>query len=48
MVITEEGCIVHISNNVQYDRQECGYQIFRCLKCGLDVAREAEDTGCGG
>lgn len=45
MIITETGCIKHVV--VQYDRQEAGYAIFKCLMCGLDVDREAEDAGSG-
>ena len=46
MVITAEGCILH--RGVQYDRCELGYSYYKCPLCGLDVEREAEDTGCGG
>jgi hypothetical protein len=44
-VITEEGCVIHL--RVQWDRQEDGYSIFKCLDCGLDVAQEPEDCGSG-
>jgi hypothetical protein len=42
MIVTETGCIVH--RDVQWDRLEEGYAIFKCASCGLDVAREAEDS----
>jgi hypothetical protein len=42
VVITETGCIKHVV--VQWDRVEEGHSIFKCLVCGLDVSREAEDS----
>ena len=42
MIVTDTGCIIHM--NVQYDRQEENYQIFKCQICGEDVDREAEDS----
>ena len=45
MIVTEKGCIVH--RVVQWDRLEEGYAIFKCLICGEDISREAEDAGSG-
>jgi hypothetical protein len=46
VVVTAEGCIVH--KRVMWNRCDDAISIFKCEDCGLDVAREAEDTGCGG
>ena len=44
-VVNAEGCIIHL--RVQWDRQEDGHSIFKCLDCGKDVEKEAEDCGSG-
>lgn len=45
MILTVEGCVLH--RNVQFDRCEDGHQVFKCLDCGKDVDREADDAGSG-
>lgn len=47
MVINEVGCVVH-KGKIHWDRCEDGHSVFKCDDCGLDVDREAEDSGCGG
>ena len=46
--ITGEECLNGQFHTAQYDRCEDGHQVFKCRVCHKDVAREADDSGCGG
>lgn len=48
MILLDKSCVDTIMHrNVQFNRCEQSYQIFKCPTCGIEIL-EAEDTGCGG